>query len=862
MIKKFTLFSGIICVLISSEVSSQKGNIQFQNYMNSEMNEKVDVFIAGNHEKISRFVSSHSGTVKYKTGKYIAVHMDASALRALQKEDYVTHVQWESAKPVLLNDSMRLRNNIDSVHNGFSPLTTGYTGKNVILAFIDTGIDFMHPDFIDSAGNTRVVAIWDQSMAFDSVRTPPQYGYGQLWDSADINSGNCLHLDDAQHGTNVAGAGAGNGLASGTHKGAAPDANIVIVESNFSAANWLATVADAVDYIFNYADSQGLPCVINASIGTYDGSHDGRDPAAVFIDSLIRAKGGRLMVCAAGNSGNIGSYHLETTVDTDTSFTWFTYTPAGQSALGYGAVFFEVWADTADFNNVEYAIGMDDTTAGNYNFRGRTDFVNILPNIGGMITDTITNGVDTLAIVDFYAELQGDHYLLQVHLKEPDSSQYMFRFMTTGSGRFDVWTDTWMGTAGIVKNGLPSAAQMPDIIYYEKPDSSKIIVSSFQCLSSTITVGNYYNNNTYVDYAGNTNVFPQNVGEISINSSRGPTRDNRVKPDVVSPGDPTFAAGILWVLDWLKINDPIRVSPDGWHQRNGGTSLATPSVAGTGALMLEKCPTMNWQDFKNLLIGNAKSDSYTGSVPNQSYGNGKVNAFRTLIGTNFKPAIVGDTVFCFGENTILSADVIYDNYLWSNSATTISITVDSSIQISYEATDGNGCKGWSDTVQLSELPDQTLLLTQGGVLNQFIYASLSSGTNYDWYQNGNLIGGLDDDTILAPGNGDYYVVMSDTYGCQYISDTISFVLSTNDLTENNDFNIFPNPNNGTFMIKVNDANEIYNIFIYNNLSQIIYSKNLISESSVLINNLSDGIYFVKVETENGKLGVKRLIVTR
>lgn len=756
---------------------------------------------------------------------------------------------------------MRLRNNIDSVHLGYSPLTSGYTGKNVIFGFIDTGVDFMHPDFMDSAGNTRVLSIWDQSMAFDAVRTPPQYGYGQLWDSSDVNGGICLHVDDVGHGTNVTGCGAGNGLASGTHKGAAPDANIVIVESDFNAVNWLATVADAVDYIYSYADSKGMPCVINASLGTYDGSHDGRDVAALYIDSLIRAKNGRLMVCAAGNSGNIGNYHLETSVDTDTSFTWFTYTAAGQSVLGYGAVFFEVWADTADLNNVEYAIGLDDTTGGIYSYRGRTDFVNILSHIGGMYTDTITNGTDTLAIVDFYAELQGDHYLMQVHVKEPDSSQYMFRLMTTGSGKFDVWTDTWMGTAGIVKGGLPSVVQMPAIVDYVLPDSSKIIVSSFQCLSSTITVGNYVNNTSYVDFAGNTQTFPQIVGNISVNSSRGPTRDDRVKPDVSSPGDPTFAAGILWVLTYWQTNDPSKISPDGWHIRNGGTSLATPSVAGTAALMLEKCPTINWQDFKDLLTGNAKSDSFTGLTPNQSYGYGKVDAFRTLVGTNFTPLIIGDTAFCFGGNTVLTADQFYDSYLWNNGATTMSVFVDSSVMISYEAINGSGCKGVSSNQQITEAPNQTISISQGGVMNQFIYASITNGVDYDWYQNGNLVGGLEGDSILIPSSGTWYVVMTDQYGCLYTSATISVSVGLEEWSDGQEFNLFPNPNNGSFVISTNTSVKNYNILIINSLSDIIYSKNSITLNRISIENLPNGVYFVRIETEE-KVLFKKMIVTR
>lgn len=859
MIKKITRLTLIFCcVSFATTLFSQKGNIRLQQFLNSPKNNFTDVYVAGDHDKIRDFVKENGGVVKYSFSGYLAVHISSKALGELSRQQWVKKIYFDTYRPVALNDSMRLRNNIDSVHNGYAPLHEKYTGKNVIFGFIDTGVDFMHPDFMDSAGNSRVVSIWDQSMAFDATRTPPQYGYGQLWDSSDINAGICMHVDDSGHGTNVTGCGAGNGLASGTHRGAAPDANIVIVESDFSATNWLATIADGVDYIFNYADSKGMPAVINISLGTYEGSHDGRDLPALYIDSLIRAKGGRLVFAAAGNSGNIGSYHLETTVDSDTSFTWFNYTPSGQSALGYGAVFFEVWADTADLNNVQYAVGMDDSSGGNYRFRGRTDFFNVLSNLGTTLTDTITNGVDILAIVDYYAELQGDHYLLQVHLNEPDSNQYLFRFMTTGNGRFDVWTESWMGTAGMMQSGsVPTVAQYPDMVNYVAPDSSKIIVSSFTCLSSVITVGNYVNNSSYVDYAGNTNTFPITVGEISVNSSRGPTRDNRVKPDVVSPGDPTFAAGILWVLTFWQTNDPTRISPDGWHMRNGGTSLATPSVAGTGALMLEKCPSMNWQDFKTLLTGNAKADSFTGTTPNQSYGYGKVNAFRTLVATEFTPAITGDTLFCNGQSTVLTVDMFYDSYLWNTGDTSMSITVDSTMMISYSATNSNGCRGWSDTVQITESSSLTLSLTQGGVLNQFLFASLTGGINYDWYNNNNLVNGLEGDTVLIPSGGDWFVVMTDAFGCSYTSDTVMVIMGVEE-AEGTAMEIYPNPNNGVFTCRI-PFNEEYSLELYNGTGQILFSDNYKGMKGYEF-ILPDGVYFIKLSLEKGIYSGKIIVM--
>src|SRR5690606_24930367 len=113
--------------------------------------------------------------------------------------------------------------------------------KGVILGFIDTGIDVFHPDFLDSLGNTRILAIWDQ---YNADNGSSAYGYGEVWDSSAINSGNCSHLDhgNTNHGTHVAGVAAGNGRAVNNYKGVAPDANIVMVASKENVSNWLSTV--------------------------------------------------------------------------------------------------------------------------------------------------------------------------------------------------------------------------------------------------------------------------------------------------------------------------------------------------------------------------------------------------------------------------------------------------------------------------------------------------------------------------------------------------------------------------------------------------------------------------------------------
>ena len=290
----------------------------------------------------------------YGEGRY-RISISSSELKELANLDEVRYFEPKGSEVTLLNDSMVSNNNVIPLHKGQSPFKTAYRGKGVLIGFIDTGIDFSHPDFQDSIGKTRIYKIWDQAGGSAIPSRIPMWGYGQVWDSIDINLGNCPHDDVVlSHGTNVAGIAAGNGLALNQYEGVAPESDIIFVASDFSSSNWLQSVADAVEFIFLEAALVNKPCVINISAGEYLGSHDGTDLAAVRIDSMIKAKNGRAVVAAAGNSGNL-MYHLGYQVNADTSFTWFQYNPS--SFLGYGAVYYQLWADTADFNGVQFAVG-------------------------------------------------------------------------------------------------------------------------------------------------------------------------------------------------------------------------------------------------------------------------------------------------------------------------------------------------------------------------------------------------------------------------------------------------------------------------------------------------------------------------
>ena len=341
-------------------------------------------FVKGEKQKIINLCNEHNGKYHSSVKGWHYVKVPANELNEFSLSKYLENLHISLYPGTTHNDTMRVNNKINDIHSGAGALQSSYSGKDVVMGFIDTGLDWSHGDFKNADGSTRIIALWDHTLS-NSSNTPVGYGYGQEWDSIGINQGLATaHTDYSGHGTTVTGTGAGNGLANGTHKGVANESDIIAVEIDFNSANFLGSIVDATEYIYNIADSMSKPCVINGSLGTYFGSHDGLDPYSLYIDSLINDKKGRLFVCSAGNSGNWGAYHLHADVNNDTTFTWF------KPHSNYNYLFIELWADTGAFNQLEYCLGADMHTP-NYSFRGNSQYLNILNHLNTVTYDTIKN---------------------------------------------------------------------------------------------------------------------------------------------------------------------------------------------------------------------------------------------------------------------------------------------------------------------------------------------------------------------------------------------------------------------------------------------------------------------------------------
>ncbi len=682
----------------------------------------------------------HEKEVKIKsiTREWIYIQAPLFWLKSAKDAQLFSSFHWEFTKAMPLNDSTRLKHNVNEVHEGIFPLPQGFTGKDVIVGFVDTGFDYNHPDFQHPDGSTRVLYYWDQGMTGTADRIPQPYNYGQLFTREDILNGTCLAIEEAPnaHGSTVAGVAVSDGSATGREKGMAPDADVIVFETDFTLPNWTLTVADACDFLFKVADSLGRPAVMNLSVGSYLGSHDGNDPAAELMEDLLANARGKAIVCAAGNSGSWGKYHLKTSVDSDTNFVWLK--PNKAHEFGFNAAYFDLWTDSIN-SNWSYALGLVDTLT--YQTVSELDFRPTLTGVGTVVYDTLWATNQTpLAFIECYPEWAYGNFHLEVLVKNIDTNGYFLSFKTTGDGSYDLWSgSSKIGLTDMVSS-VPSIATFPDIVFYSFPDSLSTVVSSWACSSSMITTGNL--RNRYGHYDGNGDYFVPTynvpVGGLTIHSSKGPTRHGLIKPDITACGDMSLSTAPLWLVQ-DPVNYPV-CSDDLMHARNGGTSMASPVIAGIVALYLEKCNQATVSMIKTDLFQSAITDGMTGTVPNNAYGYGKVNAFSFLNQTNYTANAIAPPIYCSGDSVYVVSTHLLQVANWSTSVSGVVApltTLEDTVAIFATVRDQNGCLAKTDTVisLRGDIPPVPVIHLQGNHLTVDDYSSIY------WLKNGVILSG-------------------------------------------------------------------------------------------------------------------------
>ena len=186
---------------------------------------------------------------------------------------------------------------ITPVHSGRYNLS----GKGVIVGIIDSGIDYMHPEFRDANDNSRVLYFWDQL----AEGTPPKgFFHGVEYTSEQLTASSALTGDYIGHGTAISGIAAGK-------TGAAPGASLIVVKLGEKGHKSFAKTTEimrALKYISDKAAVLHMPVAINLSFGTNDGPHSGNSLFETYINA-VSTRWKTVIVAATGNEG-VGKHHF------------------------------------------------------------------------------------------------------------------------------------------------------------------------------------------------------------------------------------------------------------------------------------------------------------------------------------------------------------------------------------------------------------------------------------------------------------------------------------------------------------------------------------------------------------------------
>ncbi len=155
---------------------------------------------------------------------------------------------------------------------------------------------------------------------------------------------------------------------------------------------------------------------------------------------------------------------------------------------------------------------------------------------------------------------------------------------------------------------------------------------------------------------------------------------------------------------------------------------------------------------------------------------------------------------------------------------------------------------------LQPLPE---IINSGGVLSLN-----SSYNNYQWFINDSSWAGAINPTAIAADSGSYSVEVTLNGGCKVKSNpfVVASPIGINEVANNTLFQLFPNPGNGTFSIEYNGS-ECYSLVIMDELGKEVYSAQLCGTQNTLELNLDNGIYLLRVKTEeSGKVIYRKLMI--
>ena len=408
---------------------------------------------------------------------------------------------------------------------GTSP-TSNLTGKEVLVAVIDSGIDYAHPDFCNSDGTTRIAVLWDQTL--DTVYERETINLALRQESEQERYAICPSRDASGHGTHVAGIAAGNGRASnGRYRGVAYESELIVVklgvprETSFPKTTELMS---AVDFCIARARQYGKPIALNLSFGNNYGSHSGNSLIETYLDDMANYWKTSIVI----GSGNEGSAAVHT---------------AGKLTLN-------------EEQEVEIAVSAYEASLNLQIWKNYVD------EIGVSVIHPGGTAIGPLQRIQGTQRFQLGETNLLVYYGEPSPynlyQEIYLDFIPVGSYIDDgIWKirltpiritdgafDMWLPAGNVLNSGTG---------FLNPVEETTLTIPS--TATKVITVGAY----------------DARFDQAAAFSGRGYTRaTNQVKPDLVAPGVEIMSC-----------------APGGGYQVRTGTSMATPFVTGSAALLMQ-----------------------------------------------------------------------------------------------------------------------------------------------------------------------------------------------------------------------------------------------------------------------------------
>lgn len=537
----------------------------------------------------------------------------------LSKLDFVIH--HPSLKYIEVGESVSPEMNksivntkAKDVHTGAGGLLKSYKGENVIVAIIDWGFDYTHPVFYDSTlTQLRLSRAWDQN----KLSGPPPNGYDFGTEYKGMNELLAAKEDTlyvfgpGSHGTHVGGIAGGNG--GGTiYTGTAPESELIFISLRRDAPSLI----DAFKYLSDYADSVGKPFVVNMSFGAHMGPHDGTSLENKGIDAM--AGKGKVFVGSAGNNGS-AAFHLKHQFK-DSTDTLYTVVNFGNVPNQFGQAL-SMWGSA----NTSFGIKLRLVNASNQ-LAFETNYY--YSQNETVTVDTFLIGVNDTLIARITAtakSMLNDKPNIRLEVKKVSGLKLVLCATSSDSSELHIWNVMRLHNR-FTNWGVELTSNYPGA----KAGNTEFGLGEPAGVGkSVITVA------SHILDVMNAQDSILSFGPISPFSSRGPTVDGRMKPDISGPGQN--------IMSSVNSFDPANGNPEFKVSFNGkdypfavysGTSMSGPAVAGVVALMLQASPNLSASEIKQIIQQTARLDQQTGQIGAEGsliWGRGKVNALAAVL---------------------------------------------------------------------------------------------------------------------------------------------------------------------------------------------------------------------------------------